>query len=296
MRGADQLHAALGDRARRGRLELRADLVDDDDLGHVVLDRLDHHARAAAAGVRTCIRRARPMPGCGMSPSPAISLDVSTTTTRLSSSSASTRAASRSIVVLPMPGRPMISTLLPGLDQVLDDLDRAEHGAADPRSQADDLAAPIADGRDAVQGALDAGAVVLAERADVVDDVLDVLVADLAIEQHLFAARGPKRASGRRPRSMTISITSRSAGIARTRSAISGGSATRSASRSEGRSSVRASVMCVMLPSFSEIGQRRTAGTSAGFLTRSATSFISSETLAVSAKPCSSKRRSSGAS
>ena len=43
-----------------------------------------------------------------MSPSPAISLEVSTTTTRLRCSSASTRAASRSIVVLPMPGRPMI--------------------------------------------------------------------------------------------------------------------------------------------------------------------------------------------
>ena len=59
-------------------------------------------------GVRTCIRRARPMAGCGMSPSPAISFEVSTMTTRLRSSSASTRAASRSIVVLPMPGRPMI--------------------------------------------------------------------------------------------------------------------------------------------------------------------------------------------
>ncbi len=59
-------------------------------------------------GVRTCIRRALPMAGCGMSPSPAISLQVSTTTTRLPMSSASTRAASRSIVVLPMPGRPMI--------------------------------------------------------------------------------------------------------------------------------------------------------------------------------------------
>ncbi len=59
-------------------------------------------------GVRTCIRRALPMAGCGMSPSPAISFEVSTTTTRLRCSSASTRAASRSIVVLPMPGRPMI--------------------------------------------------------------------------------------------------------------------------------------------------------------------------------------------
>ncbi len=60
------------------------------------------------AGVRTCIRRALPMAGWGMSPSPAISFDVSTTTTRLPRSSARTRAASRSIVVLPMPGRPMM--------------------------------------------------------------------------------------------------------------------------------------------------------------------------------------------
>ena len=55
---ADELHAALGDGAGGGRLQLRADLVDDDDLGHVVLHRLDHHvvlqrrARAPACGAR----------------------------------------------------------------------------------------------------------------------------------------------------------------------------------------------------------------------------------------------------
>ena len=43
VRRADELDAALGDGAGGLRLELRADLVDDDDLGHVVLDRLDHH-------------------------------------------------------------------------------------------------------------------------------------------------------------------------------------------------------------------------------------------------------------
>src|SRR4051794_24468948 len=43
MRGRDQLDAPFGDRARGRGLELGADLVDDDDLGHVVLDRLDHH-------------------------------------------------------------------------------------------------------------------------------------------------------------------------------------------------------------------------------------------------------------
>ena len=43
MGGADQLDAALGDGAGGLGLQLGPDLVDDDDLGHVVLDRLDHH-------------------------------------------------------------------------------------------------------------------------------------------------------------------------------------------------------------------------------------------------------------
>ena len=68
-----------------------------------------------SAGVGTCMRRAWPIAGCGMSPSPAISFEVSTMTTRLFMSSASTRATSRSIVVLPTPGRPSISVLLPVL-------------------------------------------------------------------------------------------------------------------------------------------------------------------------------------
>jgi hypothetical protein len=55
---------------------------------------------------RACMRRARPMPGCGMSPSPPISLLVSMMTTRLRHSSDSRRAISRTLVVLPTPGRP----------------------------------------------------------------------------------------------------------------------------------------------------------------------------------------------
>jgi hypothetical protein len=43
VRGADQLDAALGDGARGQRLLLGRDLVDDDDFGHVVLHRFDHH-------------------------------------------------------------------------------------------------------------------------------------------------------------------------------------------------------------------------------------------------------------
>ncbi len=64
-------------------------------------------------GVVTCIRRACPMAGWGISPSPAISFEVSTMMTRLPKSSARTRATSRSMVVLPTPGRPSSRTLLP---------------------------------------------------------------------------------------------------------------------------------------------------------------------------------------
>ncbi len=66
-------------------------------------------AGSAAGGrdaARACMRRARPMPGCGISPSPPISLLVSMITTRLRHSSDSRRAISRTLVVLPTPGRP----------------------------------------------------------------------------------------------------------------------------------------------------------------------------------------------
>mmetsp|Transcript_1304 Transcript_1304/g.3524 ORF Transcript_1304/g.3524 Transcript_1304/m.3524 type:complete len:273 (+) Transcript_1304:702-1520(+) len=58
------------------------------------------------AGSGTCMRRALPMAGWGMSPSPPISLLVSMITTLLPSSSERTRAISRITVVLPTPGLP----------------------------------------------------------------------------------------------------------------------------------------------------------------------------------------------
>ena len=42
VRRRDQLNAALGNRSRGLRLRLGADLIDDDDFGHVVLNRFDH--------------------------------------------------------------------------------------------------------------------------------------------------------------------------------------------------------------------------------------------------------------
>ena len=92
------------------------------------------------------MRRARPMAGCGMSPSPAISFDVSTMTTRLPRSSASTRAASRSIVVLPMPGRPMIRIDFPvsTMSSMISIVPNTARPIA--AGQPDDLAVPVADG------------------------------------------------------------------------------------------------------------------------------------------------------
>ena len=73
---------------------------------------------------------------------------------------------------------------LPGLHEVVDDLDRPVDSATDPARQPDDLALPIADGADPVEGPLDTGTVVVAERPDVVDDERDIGLVDLAVQQH----------------------------------------------------------------------------------------------------------------
>src|SRR5579862_6356347 len=65
----------------------------------------------------------------------------------------------------------------PGFDDVANDGDRAEYGTTDPAGYADDPTLSIANRGDAVQGALDAGAIVVAEDADALHDVVDVLFA-----------------------------------------------------------------------------------------------------------------------
>src|SRR6185295_5939328 len=70
---------------------------------------------------------------------------------------------------------------LPGLDEVVDDLDRPVDRATDPERQPDDLAAAVPDRADPVECPLDAGPVVVAEAADVLDDVGDVGLVDLPL-------------------------------------------------------------------------------------------------------------------
>ncbi len=78
-------------------------------------------------------------------------------------------------------------------DDVLDDVDRAVHGPADAAGQSDDARMAVADRRDAVQRAFDAGAVVGVELADARHDKFDILAGDLAFEQHAFAVDVARR-------------------------------------------------------------------------------------------------------
>ncbi len=72
-------------------------------------------------------------------------------------------------------------------DHVLDDVDGAGDGAAHPAGHPHDLAVPIADGGDTVQGSLDAGPVVIPERSDAGGHELKILGGDRGVAQdHLF--------------------------------------------------------------------------------------------------------------
>src|SRR5690606_38930115 len=174
VRGADELHAPLGDRPRGLRFRLGSDLVDDDHLRHVVLHRLDHHAllraverhlhapRAAYRGMRDVAVAADLVRG--VDDDDALAEVVRQKPRRLPQlrGLADARAAEE-------------QDAPPALDEVLDQVDRAEDGAADSQCQADDVAFAVAYRRDAVQRALDAGPVVGAELTDRVDDVVDLL-------------------------------------------------------------------------------------------------------------------------
>ena len=135
VRGADQLHAALGDGARRHRLQLGADLVDDDDLRHVVLDRLDHHRvllrrgahlhapRAADAGVRDVAVAADLVAG----------VDDDHALAALVAEHARALAQHRGLAD---PGRAEQQDRLAVDDDVLDDVDGAGDRAADAAGEA----------------------------------------------------------------------------------------------------------------------------------------------------------------
>src|SRR5216683_2877379 len=93
-------------------------------------------------------------------------------------------------------GPPQQQDALAADHDVADDLAGAGHGSPDAHREAGDAARPVANRGHAVEGALDAGAVVVAELADVVGDVFEVRCRNRAVrEQHL----APRHACFRLP-------------------------------------------------------------------------------------------------
>jgi len=88
---------------------------------------------------------------------------------------------------LPIPAQK--ENALTGLDQVADDIDSALDSTTHPAGEADNLAASITYGRDAVEGAGNTGTVVFAETADARNDIVNIVLADLMSTETGFLVR-----------------------------------------------------------------------------------------------------------
>ena len=175
----DQLDAALGDGAGGVGIHLRADLVDYDDLGHVVLDGFDHdrmlegrcrnlHPPGAAYAA---------MRDVAVSPDLVRGVDHDNALAGVVGKDSRHLAEHRRLTDARLAKQ---QHALASQDEVFDDADRAIHRASDPQREADYLPPSVANRGDAMEGSLDARAVVVPEMADAVEDVLDVLLGDLA--------------------------------------------------------------------------------------------------------------------
>ena len=228
------------------------------------------------------------MAGCGMSPSPAISLLVSTTTTRLPMSSARTRAASRSIVVLPMPGRPMIRIDFPVSTKswMISIVPKTARPIRQVRPTILPLRLRIALMRWSVRSM--PARLSSPNVPDVVDDVArcrprstsrsssvtsrvrEARLGPTAQVEDDLDERGPV---GQRVRPRRRSPAAGPRGGHRGRRSVSAGGP---------------------VDPTADLRYRTPAGTSAGSATRTRVSFMSSVTLAIESKPASSRRRSIG--
>jgi hypothetical protein len=186
VRGGHQLDPALGNGAGRGGFELGPDLVDDDDLGHMVFDGLDHHGvlhrrrrdlhppRAAHGGMGDIAIAADLIRG----------IDDHDAFAQIVGEDAGGLAQQRGLAHT---GPPHHQNAATRLDDVSNDGDGPEDGAPDATGDADDAAFAVANGGDAMQGALDAGAVVVTEGTDPLDDEVDIVLADGAGREQYFA-------------------------------------------------------------------------------------------------------------
>ena len=283
VRGPDELDPALGDRAGGLGLQLGPDLVDDDDLGHVVLDRLDHHL--VLEGGRADLHA--PCLTDGRVRDVAIAGNL---VRRVDHHDALAQVVGEDPGGFPEhrrladPGATHDEDRLPGLHEVVDDVDRAVDGPPDAAREADDLPGPVPDRADPVERPLDAGPVVVAERADLVDHVGDVRLVDLAVEQGHLAVRE----AGLRPAAEVHHDLDEVAPLRQ------GMDRRDDLGRQGGEEDVEVVDQFAGAPVGHGRSPQRTAGTMAGSATRTSVSFIRSVTVAIVLNPSSSSRCSSG--
>src|SRR5207302_9449826 len=179
--------ATLGDRPGGRGFLLGTDLVDDNDLRHVILDGFDHHGvlqrrsgdlhapRAADARVRN-VAVTRDLVR-GVHDDDTLAHFVSEHPRDLSKESrlADAWAAEQQDAAA-------------RLDNVADDLHGPVNGTPDPQCETDHLARPVAEGADAVKGPLDARTVVPAELPDTGDHKGDVLGGHFALREDLLTS------------------------------------------------------------------------------------------------------------
>ncbi|OPZ80227.1 MAG: hypothetical protein BWY76_03421 [bacterium ADurb.Bin429] len=175
VRGADKLHAALGDGARSHRLVGGADFVNDDNFRHVVFHRFNHH--------RVLLRYARHLHAPRASDGGVG--DVSIACNLVGSihhhhalfqliGQHARHFAQFGGLADARPAKDEDG--MPLLHHVADDIHRAEYRAPHAAGEADDTSLPIADGGDAMQRARDARAVVITKFAYARHHILDVVL------------------------------------------------------------------------------------------------------------------------
>jgi len=180
VRRADELNAALGYGTCGDGFQFTTDLVDHDDLGIVVLDRLDHHfvlecrftdlhATGAADGRMGNIAVAGDLVR-RVDNYDALLLRQDASSLTQHGGFANGRTSDQ-------------QDALAAKDNVLNDVDGAVNGAPHTTSQSYDGFVSIANGGDAMQRSFDSAAIICVETADSRDDVIQRLSLNLPVAQ-----------------------------------------------------------------------------------------------------------------
>ena len=181
-----QLHPPLGNSSGGGGLLRRPHLVNDDDLRHMILHRLNHHP-VLLGGRRHLHPPGVADGGMGNVPVPGNfvgSVHDDNPLARLVGQHPRHLPQHRRLA---HPGAPQQQDIFAAVREILNHLDGAENGAPHPAGDAHHAAAAVADGRNAMQRPFHTRPVVAAEMADAVHNVLQIGAAHRRIIQHHIA-------------------------------------------------------------------------------------------------------------